>query len=108
MSGEGDAATDAAQVVNAVYGALQQDEIVTGISGALSSCDSGIFDWLIKHGAVTPPPPPPPLPAPPLPGRSGRRTRRPREGNEAVLADLRAFLDRYPDTSVDVTWQANP
>jgi hypothetical protein len=118
MNAEGDRAASAAVVVNGVRDALERDEIVSSVAPALRICDDGIYAWLASDQA-DPQPGPGPIPGPgPQPGpgpgpidpasRSGRATRTTRGGDDAVLADLKAFLARHPDEAVEVTWRVLP
>jgi hypothetical protein len=112
MNAEGSRAESAAAVVNAVCDALRRDEIVSQVSTALSACEDGIFAWL-SGGQPDPDPDPRPDPDPgpgPIdPGvRAGRATRTGRSSDDTVLADLKAFLDRHPGDTVEVTWRVLP
>jgi hypothetical protein len=113
MKGEGDAAEQAAGVVNALRTALESDEAVTAVGGALKVTESRIFDWLTRHlPPVVPPPvidvPPGPGPIePPLPpgSKAGRTTRAIQASKDGVLSQLGAFLDEHLDAEVEVTWR---
>lgn len=107
---EGSRAASAAAVVNGVRDALEHDEIVTPIATALSACEDGIFAWLADGRTEPSPEPVPGRGSGPIePGsRSGRATRTGRGGNDTVLADLKAFLARHPDETVEVTWRVLP
>ena len=101
MDGEGDRAASAAEVVNALRDALERDELATPIAKALQECEDGIFAWLADP---LPPPPPPP----PLRDKGGRATRGAHAGNDVVLHELTAFLNKNPDSAVEVTWRVLP
>lgn len=93
-------ASSAAGIISRLQDALLADEIVTSIGHALKKADREIFEWLSDPG-LTPPPPPPPPPA----GESGRGQRSANQSNDALLSQVREFLESNPDRDVDVTWQ---
>ncbi len=118
MQGEGQAAGEAASVVNALRSALESDEIVTAVGGALNASESGVFDWLTRHlppvfPPVFPPPTPPVVdPLPPRPGPieppgrlSGKAARAKHTSDDEVLSALRSFLAAHPDADVEVSWR---
>lgn len=108
MQGEGDAATQAAGVINDLRSALEQDEIVTPVARALKAAEDGIFDWLTRFVDPTPPivgPGPGPGPIEPRGWLSGKATRGASSSNSDVLNELSAFLDQYAGKSVEVTWR---
>ena len=106
MNGEDSRAMAAAAVVNDIRDALQMDEMPRPISTALMVCEDGIFAWLAGNQPdLKPDPDPDPIDRR---SRSGRATRNGRDGNSAVLAELKEFLDQNPDATVEVTWRVLP
>jgi len=97
---------------------MTSDEIVTRAADVLQRGDDEAFQWAI--GRTQPPGPEPgpsPVPPPPGPGpidpgpvtiRDSHRQvvrRNDLGAHDAVMAELREFLDAHRDSEVEVTWR---
>lgn len=96
MTGEGERATRAAGIMTRLRDALVADELTVPIASALRQVDREIFEFLAVPPPITPPPPPPP---------ANRMTRPANASNDALLAEVHAFLESHADRDVDVSWQ---
>jgi hypothetical protein len=89
----------AARILADLRAAVAADEFTVELPAALERTEQAVFDWL----AVIPPP----LPPPPPPSASGRAVRVGGDRPDAVLAELRAFLEKYPGDEVTVEWRVS-
>ncbi|MDN5789362.1 MAG: DUF6079 family protein [Micrococcales bacterium] len=105
MRGEGRRSDEAAAIVGRLQEALVSEEFVTPIGTALERADDDIFRWLEDHITPTPAATPPTDGPKPPGGRWGRASRPARGANEALLGEVRSFLDEHADADVEVTWQ---
>ena len=85
----------AARILEELRKAVAADEFTVQLPGALERAEQAVFDWLADG---SPPPPPPPPPA-------GRAVRAAGGRPDAVLGELRSFLDGHPSVEVTIEWR---
>jgi hypothetical protein len=92
--------TEAEVALRGLREALRNDEIVTPLAGALRASEDAVFEWLSRRN-----PGPGAGPGPgPTPAR-GRSRRAKGASVDALLSDLRSFLEEHPDENVVVEWR---
>jgi hypothetical protein len=93
--------------------ALSMDELAQQLTAALHQVDKDAFDWLASAAPAPAPAPAPPPPRPEhssasTPATSGKRPVTTKADVQAVVADLKAFLDEHQGTKVIVEWRVEP
>ncbi|MDN5917064.1 MAG: hypothetical protein L0I76_18495 [Pseudonocardia sp.] len=97
----------AARVLDDLRTALETDEFDRPLAAELEKAENRAFDWVANHGGGARPADPV-APPDPAPRAAGSTRREPGDGSDAVLDELRAFLEQHPGTAVRVDWRAEP
>ncbi len=110
-AGQGGERGRAAQtILERLASAVAADEFAVALPAVLDQTEQAVFDWLAAGQAPAPAGQPRPEPVPEFGGArravgAGKAVRRRGERPDAVLGELRSFLDSHGDAEVEVQWR---
>jgi hypothetical protein len=116
LAAGGDRGGQARVILERLAQAVVADEFAVALPAALDRADEAVYEWLatgqppsVPGGTSSPAPGggrTEPVAQTAVPGRpAGRAFRAAGAGPEAILADLKGFLDSHPDDGVVVEWR---